>query len=189
MQNCYTIMDATAADALPLGVSDNRVPAWILPEVPEATRLKMRPDILIIEGLKNEDVEGFQEMGSYRATAMRQYTVHVIEVGYAANTRYLQKLQEKKEQHTRLCEALVAAGWKVQNTDSHQIILGTGGDVHKTTEALLNSLGVADDDKRASALGKLSAWAVDKGQHIITSRRQLEAALRGAHQTGPFRYR
>jgi hypothetical protein len=188
-QNCYTIMDATAADALPTGVSDNRIPAWILPAVPEATRLKMRPDIMIIEGLRNEDVEAFQQMGSYQATAMRQYTVHVIEVGYAANTRYLEKLQEKKEQHTRLCEALAAEGWRVQNTDNHQIILGTGGNIHGPTEALLNSLGVADDDKRKSALRKLSALAVNKGQHIITCRRQLEAALRGAHQHGPFRYR
>jgi enoyl-CoA hydratase/carnithine racemase len=188
-QNCFTIMDATAADALPLGVADNRIPAWILPAVPEATRLKMRPDLMIIEGLKNEDVEAFQQMGSYRATAMRQYTVHVIEVGYAANTRYLEKLQEKQEQHTRLCEALTAEGWKVQNTDRHQVILGTGGDIHSPTEALLNGLGVAEDDKRKKALRKLSALAVNKGQHIITCRRQLEAALRGAHQQGPFRYR
>jgi hypothetical protein len=188
MQNFYTIMDATAADALPAGVSDNRIPAWILPDVPEATRLKMRPDILIIEGLDNDDVEAFKHMGDYRATAIRQYTVHVIEVGYTANTRYLEKVKEKQQQHEQLCQALRAAGWNVQYTADHQVILGTGGDVYKPTVSLLNSLGVTDTAKCDSSLCKLSAWAVDKGRDIITNRRTWEATHRGPGQQGPFCY-
>jgi hypothetical protein len=188
LQNCYTIMDATAADALPRGVSTNRIPAWILPDVPEATRLKMRPDILIIEGLQNDQVEAFQQMGDYRATVIRQYTVHVIEVGYTANTRYLEKVQEKQLQHAQLCQALREAGWNVRYTADHQVILGTGGDVYKPTVSLLSTLGVTDTDRCDKTLGKLSAWAVDKGQHIITTRRQLEALQNGPGQRGPARY-
>ena len=43
-------MDGQAAD-LPEGVAGKRLPPWILPKVDNETRMKLRPDILIIEGL------------------------------------------------------------------------------------------------------------------------------------------
>ena len=48
---CYTIMDAGQAADLPEGVAGKRLPPWILPKVDNETRGKLRPDILIIEGL------------------------------------------------------------------------------------------------------------------------------------------
>lgn len=40
----YTIMDAPKKEDLPVGVSGNRVPSWVLPEVQDIEREKMRPD-------------------------------------------------------------------------------------------------------------------------------------------------
>ena len=53
---CYTIMDAGQAADLPEGVAGKRLPPWILPKVDNETRGKLRPDILIIEGLDSTTV-------------------------------------------------------------------------------------------------------------------------------------
>ena len=50
-QFCFTVMDATAKRDAPDTVYDTRLPAWLLPQVPDSTRAKMRPDILLVDGL------------------------------------------------------------------------------------------------------------------------------------------
>ena len=47
----YTILDASAADRLPPGVSGNRLPSWLLPSLPSSTLSLLRPDMLVIQGL------------------------------------------------------------------------------------------------------------------------------------------
>ena len=49
-------MDAGQAADLPEGVAGKRLPPWILPKVDNETRRKLRPDILIIEGLDSNTV-------------------------------------------------------------------------------------------------------------------------------------
>ena len=46
-------MDVGQAADLPEGVAGKRLPPWILPKVDNETRGKLRPDILIIEGLEH----------------------------------------------------------------------------------------------------------------------------------------
>jgi len=53
---CYTIMDAGRAADLPEEVAGKRLPSWLLPNVDDSERLKLRPDILIIEGLNASKV-------------------------------------------------------------------------------------------------------------------------------------
>ena len=175
MHNCYAIVDATARDALPLGVESNRIPEWILPKLLEADRKKLRPDILIIEGLDRGMADTFKGLtGSNRKTAMRDYTIHILEVGYTSHTRYLDKMQEKSDQHEKLVADLREEGWKVQYTDQHRIVLGTPGTIYLNTVDLLSNLFKIPMAKVDSTLCKLSALAVNKGQDIICARRRLE---------------
>ena len=48
---CYTIMDAGRAIDLPEEVAGKRLPSWLMPNMDESERIKLRPDILILEGL------------------------------------------------------------------------------------------------------------------------------------------
>jgi hypothetical protein len=61
-----TFMDAGAQADLPAGVQGKRLPAWLLPEelITAAERRKLRPDVLVIEGLivYAEDLEDEQSM-------------------------------------------------------------------------------------------------------------------------------
>ena len=45
------ILDASAADRLPPGVSGNHLPSWLLPSMPSSTLSLLRPDMLVIHGL------------------------------------------------------------------------------------------------------------------------------------------
>jgi ribonuclease HI len=182
----FAIVDATAEGALPPTVHSNRIPEWILPHLPEEERLKMRPDILLIEGLDNSPAAITRISNLSPATrrmVQRNCKVHVIEVGYASNTRYLEKLAEKSNQHEKLVQALKTAGWKVQYTDKHRVILGTGGYIFKNTVSLLEEVLMIPTPQVDKALNKLSTLAVDKGCNIITCRRQME---RVAFPTGKY---
>ena len=49
-------MDVGQAADLPEGIAGKRLPPWIQPKVDNETRGKLRPDILIIEGLDSTTV-------------------------------------------------------------------------------------------------------------------------------------
>ena len=49
-------MDVGQAADLPEGIAGKRLPPWIQPKVDNETRGKLRPDILIIEGLDSNTV-------------------------------------------------------------------------------------------------------------------------------------
>ena len=52
----FCVMDASSAEALPGDVTASRLPAWLLPGVPDAQRALYRPDLLLIKHLSAEDV-------------------------------------------------------------------------------------------------------------------------------------
>jgi hypothetical protein len=78
-------MDAgTAAVVDALGADGKRISHWILPEVPEADRDKMRPDRLRIPALNAGDgADAAQRLLASGA----ERVVQVIEVGYGSDTR------------------------------------------------------------------------------------------------------
>ena len=73
-------MDVGQAADLPEGIAGKRLPPWIQPKVDNETRGKLRPDILIIEGLNSNTIP--QE--------------NTIEVGY---TGYLSARREEETAH------------------------------------------------------------------------------------------
>ena len=176
LHNCVTIMDATTKEKMPRGVESTRIEPWVLPKVPDEIRKKLRPDLLIFEGLDRGMLDNFKGLKQERKNTMKNCTVHIIEVGYASSTRYLEKREEKSDQHTQLYDLLKAEGWNVQYTEKHKVILGTSGTIFKPTVSLFEDILKISKAKTDSTLNKLSAHAVYKGRDIITCRRKLDAS-------------
>ena len=117
----YTVMDAGAERDLPEDVSGKRVPMWILPPIDanhtreerqaeETSRRKMRPDILILEGLDEKDIRGKPE-DQIRShindlKESMKLKVHVIEVGYCTDLNHASKDLDKRKQHEDLVALL-----------------------------------------------------------------------------------
>ena len=95
----YMVMDACGPDATPDTVAATRLPPWSMPTMPARLRDKLRPDILIIEGLP-----------LHLQCSCR---IHIIKVGYCSgsSSRWLQARPLKKCNTSRLCSALRDAGW------------------------------------------------------------------------------
>jgi len=185
------IVDATKDDELPEGVESNRVPDWLLPNVPRESGTRMRPDIMLIEGMPANSIQAYQALDDPLPTRGRKRTanglrgqrtlsekqtfrakclVHIIEVGYASNTRYHDKVMEKRIQHTLLIKALEDDGWSVHY---HVVVLGTGGFVFTDTLTTLDTLMVPHAPKQTALLA-LHRLAVTKAHEILVCRRQLE---------------
>ena len=187
----YTIIDATSRENLPQGAEGLRIPDWVLPKVDGNTLRKMRPDIMVIQGLTPSCANSFSKLtGQGRRQAVEKCTVHIFEIGYTSNTRYDSKLQEKAEQHKKLVEELKEEGWKVEFSTDHIVILGTAGLIQLSTKTLLKDTLEVSHEITEKTLCKLNEIAVRKGHDIITTRRKLEYGGKGLNQrNNPKRYR
>jgi len=79
----------------------SRIPGYMLPGVSEEDRVRMRPDILFVDGLD----EGWQDervTEEWLGTAKKKCKVYILEVGYCRDSAARRKREEKKRQHTRL---------------------------------------------------------------------------------------
>ena len=136
----------------------------------DTTLAKMRPDTLRIQGLPaaptQEDIDlALRHKGLCR--------VQVVEVGYCSDTRWRDRVAQKREQHEELITALRAAGWTVEGP--HVIVLGVCGAVYASGKEALQKLGFSPT--RASALlTELNCLAVQWAHDISCTRRRLERA-------------
>ena len=191
-----------------LGVLDKRIPTWLIPDgtlqtcgLPADLRNKLRPDILIIEVSQEEQAiytspgnhallsTTFQDQdtptaqrsirGPRRDTVeIRKRKVWVLEGGYTSDTRHLDKIKEKKEQHKTLLEAL-----ELQGFDSRLGILtfGVGGTIYRSTQDALRDVGVMPADMKR-LLTSINSHSIECLHNIVVQRRQLDSkALR--HET------
>ena len=164
----YMIMDACAAGALPHYVSATRLPPWLLPGMPDGQRKKLRPDILIVEGLSKRDVEDDDDPSPNRGC-----TVHIIEVGYCGDLGHAAKRLAKEDQHRELAAALQEAGWKVAYGQDHIITVGVGGTIHNGTIPTLQDLGVTKAAAQA-CMRSIHTNTVHRAGDIIRVRRMKE---------------
>jgi hypothetical protein len=121
----YTIMDASSRQSLPPGVSDLRLPQWVLPQVDTATLGKLRPDLLIFENLTTEEARFFDITDKTALDEKLKYIkprviVHVIELTYTSN--YSKALDSKKQQHIKLAEYLLDAGWILSTATPNPVL-------------------------------------------------------------------
>ena len=191
-----------------LGVLDKRTPTWLLADGTLQTcgllaskRSVLRPDLFIIEVTQEEQLtytsledhpllsttvrnrrrpasQRDSRQGPRTQAAIRQRKVWVLEGGYTSDTRYLDKIREKEEQHKTLLEAL-----RLQGFDTRLGILafGVGGTIFKTTQDALRDVGVMPTEMK-KLLASINTHSVECLHNIVIQRRQLDSqALR--HQT------
>ncbi len=170
------VMDATAEHALPSYVWGTRLPAWLLPGLPDAHRRKLRLDILLIEGLLTVQLPGCKEAcGALAIEEVRDLcgthpTVHIVEVGHTADRLHAEKHAEKAAQHQPLVSHLQAHGWCTQ---CHVVTLGVGGTVCAPLIKTLGRLGV-DAPQATATLHWLHERAARMLHTLVNTRRELE---------------
>ena len=162
--NCYMLADVGSSSRLGnLGALDSRLPAWILTDqdlaAAGANRDHLRPDIMVVNRLAQA-----------RQAPPAGTKVWIVEIGYCAATRYLEKLTEKLQQHQVLTDILKAKGFDVQVLP---VILGNTGEIFKSSLTSIKQAG-ADPDRVDRLAAKLSTHAQTTMQSIIQSRRVTE---------------
>lgn len=101
----------------------------------------------------------------------RGQKITIIELGYWSDTRFIEKVAEKTEQHTKLVATLKDLGYVTQ---VYHVPLGHTGAVYTPLGHLLNDCEVkAESGKQLS--NKLVAQAVEYAHAAVTTRRRLES--------------
>ena len=108
---------------------------WMLPNVENDLRSKLRPDIIRINGLPFDNISPPQSP-SERGSLL----IEIVEVGYCPDTRWEAKLEEKKMQLAQHVNLLREAGWKV--AEPRILLFGVGGTIFYQTDHTLQELGV-----------------------------------------------
>ena len=174
---CYTIMDATAESDTPDGVARTRIPSWMLPSIPICTLLLLRPGILIIDGLTENDIVGKNLHDPIvLAEIQKSCTIHIIELGYTFEACYTTSMAKKHMQHIRLYRSLISAGWTVFSPNPalfNIILLGTAGTIFKPFHATMIQLGISNHHA-IDLMNKLHIHAVRFADSIIRLRHTLE---------------
>ena len=126
MRGFFTIMDACAQADLPPEVQAKRIPPWLLPRVCPETLRRMRPDLLIIEGLKEPPQGADPQLTHHELQNNPKYTFHILEVGYCCDTNHDEKDLEKQQQHATLRD-LLREEFPLARIKYHTIPLGRCG--------------------------------------------------------------
>ena len=149
---------------------ESRIPAEVLPDVPDAMLRRMRPDILLFE-------KGAHDLAPLAAHQLRhaehrqRCRVHVVEVGFCTEVAYPQKYKEKNEQHAPLLDHLKRAGYA--DVQLHLLILGSTGGMFRLTALHLAQLGIANQ-KVDDVLQDMHWKALKRLEQIVGTRRRLE---------------
>jgi len=181
MGSFYCTEDVGTAEALTeLGANAKRLPDWLMTvetmekcEFPPAHKNKLRPDCMIVEVPREGPPLKRQRDGSLIANTRingRPRKVWIVELGYTSDTRYLDKLTEKKRQHTQLCDMLTAEGYDVILLP---LILGDEGTLFKCLTHALKELQV-QPARQKKLYSKLHLHSIHTLQNLVSQRRYLE---------------
>ena len=147
-----------------------RIPAEVLPGVPDAMLRRMRPDILLFERSACDSLPLIAN-DLQHAQHRQRCRVHVVEVGFCTEVAYPQKYKEKNEQHALLLEHLKKAGYA--DVQLHLLIIGSTGGMFRLTALHLARLGVTHQ-KVGDVLQDLHWKALHRLEQITGTRRRLE---------------
>ena len=165
----FSIVDAGAE--LPEGVTSQRLPTWLLPDLEPSALTKMRPDILFIPELPHRNGDVPPEHAPCTPSERSKYTVYIVEVGYCMDSNSERKAMVKEHQHDLLMQRLTDAGWNVKVTT---ILLGACGVVYDDTVNKMKEVGCTSTASITKLLSKLNLHAVKYAHDIVCNRRQLE---------------
>jgi hypothetical protein len=125
--NFYCTADVETAGTLEeLGAESKRLPEWLITpntmqkcDFSPENKQKLRPYCMIVD-ITNNEIDGALKKRTRNGDTNisnqingRPRKIWLIESGYSSNTRYMDKVTEKKEQHAELCKLLAAEGYDV----------------------------------------------------------------------------
>jgi hypothetical protein len=76
---------------------------------------------------------------------MANRKIWLIELGYSSDTRYMDKVIEKKEQHAELCRLFAAEGYDVMLLP---VVLGSAGTLFKCLDRATKEMDIPNARKR-----------------------------------------
>ena len=191
----YTIADIGRDELIKdMGVSNKRIPNWLLPDSTLATsgidpmdRNRIRPDILFVEMSHQEstmyrsNAHALPELTTTVAqpsspntrggTTERSRKIWVLEGGYTSDTRRLEKVREKHLQHERLMKALELRGYQAQLMP---FVFGFGGTIFQQTMRDLGDLGVESTACKAT-LKEIHLQSIEVAAKVIVQRRVMDS--------------
>ena len=178
-------MDAGKDNDLPDDVTGKRLPDWLIdleganrsPDDPESTRRrKLRPDILIIEGLTASDIAGLNpdEIREHVRNNTQRLIVHVLEVGYCSDINHAHKDNDKRTQHEGLVTLLRGSNLQVQFHDP--VTLGRCGSLQASLTNLLKDTFYLTAPQAQTVAFSLTRHAVQWVDKMYTHRQHILAA-------------
>jgi hypothetical protein len=132
----------TAVVMKELGANSERLPEWLITpnkmqkcDFSPENKQKLSPDCMIVE-ITHEEIDRALKKTQTRngdnkvSTQIngRPRKIWLMELGYSSDTRYMDKVMEKKEQHAELCKLLAAEGYDIMLLP---IVLGCAGTLFK----------------------------------------------------------
>jgi hypothetical protein len=100
----------------------------------------------------------------------RPRKIWLMELGYSSDTRYMDKVMEKKEQHAELCKLLAAEGYDVTLLP---IVLGSAGTLFKCLDRAPKEMDIPNARKK-KLYSKLHLHSIHSLQNLVSQRRYLE---------------
>jgi len=174
-----------------LGAGGKRLPEWLVTSAtmkasgfPPHNKDKLRPDCMIIEIPKCKvpidtrkrklgkggHVVGTQIIQVDLQVNGRARKIGIIELGYTSDTRYLDKVKVKTEQHEVLCKLLAHEGYEVIFLP---IVLGSAGTLFRCLERATKELGIPSTQKD-KLYSKLHLHSIHTLHKLVQLRRSLE---------------
>jgi hypothetical protein len=108
-----------------------------------------------------------------------------MELGYSSDTRYMDKVMEKKEQQAELCKLLAAEGYDVKLLP---IVLGSAGTLFKCLDRATKEMDIPNARKQ-KLYSKLHLHSIHSLQNLVSQRRYLERQKPTAEARGRIRGR
>ena len=140
----------------------------------------MRHDITIVEmtEAKQQVYSHHDASSAHTLSALpaampggRARKITIVEVGYCSDTRYLEKLRQKQEQHSALETALRTHGYEVSVLT---YILGFYGSLYLSNKKTMKAMGI--EHAAANRLcSKTHEHSVTCAHHLNKARRFLES--------------
>jgi hypothetical protein len=177
---CAARVQATGIDTAEM--STRHLPEWLVPDDMRAalrnSGSESRPDMVLVAAHKDAHWTAADKHPS--TLEWDQRVVTTVEIKFCVDTSYNTQLEAANAQHTKLHELLTARGSHVSHI---AILLGIGGTIYtEHTKQQLAQLGIAPT-QLTKLLSKLNRLAATWAGALVSTRRQLEQAVKQCNNT------
>lgn len=158
------MVDATSKDKLLTEGVPGRLAPWLLENLDDEIRAKLRPDIVVLAINDTHSLDG----DNWKDVLKEYGRFIILEVGYGGDTFYERTHQRKTEQHTRLHALLTAEGWMVDKP--YPLVFGHLGTMYQTTWDTLRKKLDIPATKLRRLFSKIQNEAARRAHQIVATR-------------------